>query len=247
MPGAETGRGDEFARLEAHLEENDARFVEQVEQLKAERNQLTALLGGMVEGVVAIDLDRQVLHLNAVAANWFRRPAPELAVGRPIYELSRQPEISGALIEAMEKRRQVSRTFTLARFAGQDGGPNRFELNASPLLSSRRDGEQVEGAVAVIHDITELERLEKHAPRFRVECLARAEDAPDRHSRLCGDPAGRGSGRRPDAWPLPAQDPKAEQPSERPGLRLAHAVADRVFCRAAGEDRRSALAGWARC
>ena len=160
VPRAETGRGDEFARLEARLEENGARFVEQVEQLKAERNQLTAVLGGMVEGVVAIDRDRQVLHLNAVAANWFRRPAPELAVGRPIYELSRQPEISGALIEAMEKRKQVSRTFTLARFASQDGGPNRFELNASPLLSSRRDGEQVEGAVAVIHDITELERLE---------------------------------------------------------------------------------------
>ena len=158
--GPRPGRGDEFARLEACLEENEAQFVEQVEQLKAERNQLTAVLGGMVEGVVAIDLDRQVLHLNAVAANWFRRPAPELAVGRPIYELSRQPEISGALIEAMEKRRQVSRTFTLARFTDQDGGPNRFELNASPLLSSRRDGEQVEGAVAVIHDITELERLE---------------------------------------------------------------------------------------
>ncbi len=134
--------------------------MEQVEQLRAERNQLTAVLGGMVEGVVAIDLDRHVLHLNAVAAKWFRRPAPESAVGRPIYELSRQPEISGALIEAMERRRQVSRTFTLARFAGQVDGPNRFELNASPLLSSRRDDEVVEGAVAVIHDITELERLE---------------------------------------------------------------------------------------
>ncbi|MDE2691896.1 MAG: ATP-binding protein [Acidobacteriota bacterium] len=154
------GRGDEFARLEVFLEENEARFVEHVEQLKAERNQLTAVLGGMVEGVVAIDRDRQVLHLNAVAANWFGRPAPELAVGRPIYELSRQPEISGALIEAMEKRTQVSRTFALVRLAGEDGGPNRFELNASPLLSSRRDGEPVEGAVAVIHDITELERLE---------------------------------------------------------------------------------------
>ena len=159
-PPGGAGSGDELARLEVFLEENEARFVEQVEQLKAERNQLTAVLGGMVEGVVAIDRDRQVLHLNAVAANWFGRPAPELAVGRPIYELSRQPEISGALIEAMEKRTQVSRTFGLVRPAGEDGGPNRFELNASPLLSSRRDGEPVEGAVAVIHDITELERLE---------------------------------------------------------------------------------------
>lgn len=182
-PPGGAGSGDELARLEVFLEENEARFVEQVEQLKAERNQLTAVLGGMVEGVVAIDRDRQVLHLNAVAANWFGRPAPELAVGRPIYELSRQPEISGALIEAMEKRTQVSRTFGLVRLAGEEGGPNafgasaaqtrtasddglraaernRFELNASPLLSSRRDGEPVEGAVAVIHDITELERLE---------------------------------------------------------------------------------------
>ncbi|MYA06988.1 MAG: PAS domain-containing protein [Holophagales bacterium] len=159
-PPGEAGSGDELARLEVFLAENEARFVEQVEQLKAERNRLTAVLGGMVEGVVAIDRDRRVLHLNAVAANWFGRPGPDLAVGRPIYELSRQPEISGALIEAMEKRAQVSRTFGLVRLAGEDGGPDRFELNASPLLSSRRDGELVEGAVAVIHDITELERLE---------------------------------------------------------------------------------------
>lgn len=182
-PPGGAGSGDEFARLEACLEESEARFVEQVERLKAERNQLTAVLGGMVEGVVAIDRDRRVLHLNAVAANWFGRPGPELAVGRPIYELSRQPEVSGALIEAMEKRTQVSRTFALVRSEGEDGGPNpfgasarqartgsddrlgaaernRFELNASPLLSSGRDGELVEGAVAVIHDITELERLE---------------------------------------------------------------------------------------
>ena len=159
-PRRDAGRGDEFVRLEACLEENAARFAEQVEQLKAERDQLTAMLGGMVEGVVAIDQDRQVLHLNAVAANWFRRPAPESAVGRPIHEVSRQPEISSALIEAMEKRRRVSRTFTLARFAGEDGGPDRLELNASPLLSTREDAERVDGAVAVIHDITELERLE---------------------------------------------------------------------------------------
>lgn len=157
-PQGEAGSGDELARLEVFLEENEARFLEQVEQLKAERNRLTAVLGGMVEGVVAIDRDRRVLHLNAVAANWFGRAGPELAVGRPIYELSRQPEISGALIEAMEKRTQVSRTFGLVRLAGEER--NRFELNASPLLSSRRDDEVVEGAVAVIHDITELERLE---------------------------------------------------------------------------------------
>ncbi len=159
-PPGGTGPADEFARLEACLEGNEARFVEQVEQLKAERNRLTAVLGGMVEGVVAIDRDRQVLHLNTVAANWFGRPGPELAVGRPIYELSRQPEIAGALVEAMEKRTQVSRTFGLVRFANEDVGPDRFELNASPLVSSRRDAELVEGAVAVIHDITELERLE---------------------------------------------------------------------------------------
>ena len=159
-PLGKPGQGDEFARLEACLAANEARVVEQVEQLTAERNQLTAVLGGMVEGVVAIDRDRRVLHLNGVASNWFGRTAPESALGRPIYELSRVPELSGALIEAMEERRQVSRTIALERFVGEDDGPNRFELNASPLLSSRRDGEAVEGAVAVIHDITELERLE---------------------------------------------------------------------------------------
>ena len=163
----ETAGGDELARLESRLEANRLEFLQQVEELKADRSQLTAVLGGMVEGVVAIDLDRRVLHLNAVAAKWFGRAAPESAVGRPIYELSRQPEISGALIEAMEKRCRVSRSFVQAGSAGVQGGSagveiaaRKFELNASPLLSSREDGERVEGAVAVIGDISELERLE---------------------------------------------------------------------------------------
>ena len=156
----ESGVGDELARLESGLEAGRTRFAEQLDQLKADRNQLTAVLGGMVEGVVAIDLDRQVLHLNAVAAEWFGRSSPETAVGRPVYELSRQPELSGALIEAMEKRTQVSRSFGLVSSDSSEVDQRKFELNASPLLSFRGDDDVVEGAVAVIHDISELERLE---------------------------------------------------------------------------------------
>ncbi len=160
--GAErdSGRGDELARLEARLDAGRTRFAQQLEQLRADRNQLTAVLGGMVEGVVAVDLDRQVLHLNAVAAEWFGRSAPESAVGRPVYELSRQPELSGALIEAMEKRRRVSRSFGFGGAAGPDADQRRFDLNASPLLAASDGGELVEGAVAVIHETSELERLE---------------------------------------------------------------------------------------
>ncbi len=156
----ESGVGDELARLESGLEAGRTRFAEQLDQLRADRNQLTAVLGGMVEGVVAIDLDRQVLHLNAVAAEWFGRSSPETAVGRPVYELSRQPELSGALIEAMEKRTQVSRSFGLVSSGGSEVDQRKFELNASPLLTASDSGELVEGAVAVIHEISELERLE---------------------------------------------------------------------------------------
>ncbi len=159
---AEGGRwpGDEFALLESRLEANRIRFAEQLEELRADRNQLNALLGSMVEGVVAIDLERQVLHLNAIAAKWFGRVIPESAVGRPIYELSRQPELSGALIEAMEKRREVRRSFGLVGSIGRDADLRKFELTASPLLGTSDGGERVEGAVAVMHDISELERLE---------------------------------------------------------------------------------------
>lgn len=156
----ESGVGDELARLESGLEAGRTRFAEQLDQLRADRNQLTAVLGGMVEGVVAIDLDRQVLHLNAVAAEWFGRSPPETAVGRPVYELSRQPELSGALIEAMEKRTQVSRSFGLVSSDGSEVDQRKFELNASPLLTASDSGELVEGAVAVIHETSELERLE---------------------------------------------------------------------------------------
>ena len=158
--GRGQGSGDEFARLESLLDASRTGFAEQLEELRADRNQLNALLGSMVEGVVAIDLDRQVLHLNAIAAKWFGRVIPESAIGRPIYELSRQPELSGALIEAMEKRREVRRSFGLVGSIGGEADPRKFELTASPLLATSGGGERVEGAVAVMHDISELERLE---------------------------------------------------------------------------------------
>ncbi len=151
---------DEFALLESRLEAARLGFSEQIEELRVDRNQLTAVLGSMVEGVVAVGLDRQVLHLNAIAARWFGRVLPESAVGRPIYELSRQPELSGALIEAMERRREVRRSFGLVVAAAPDADSRKFELTASPLLAAADDGERVEGAVAVMHDISELERLE---------------------------------------------------------------------------------------
>ncbi len=157
---APTPPGDEFALLEERLEAESGRLRREVEKLEADRNRLTAVFSGMVEGVVAIDSDRRVIHLNAVAAERFGSLGPASAVGRSIYELSRQPEIAGALIEAMEKRRQISRTYRSPSTFGEQRERRKFELNASPLLAVRAGGEQVDGAVLVIHDVSELERLE---------------------------------------------------------------------------------------
>ena len=77
-------------------------------------------------------------------------PAVQLETRR-IWELTRVREIPQALRQAMEKRQTISRETDLV------GPPTKtLSLAASPL----RDGEDIVGAVVVIHDITRLRQLE---------------------------------------------------------------------------------------
>ena len=62
-----TGRTDEIGDLSRSLSLMESRMHERLELLRAERNKLVAVLAGMVEGVVAVDRDERILHLNEAA------------------------------------------------------------------------------------------------------------------------------------------------------------------------------------
>ncbi len=132
--------GAEFTRLERRSDEleESARFLETV-------------LGAMVEGVIVLDARQAVTYANKAAA---------LLLGSRF-----QPnEMSGRQILEVIRNQKIDQTVR-AVFGGQDRLRTEIELGSVHrtlnLLASRLPGGPDLGAVLVLHDITELRRLER--------------------------------------------------------------------------------------
>lgn len=142
--------GREFAALARAFNGISAGLADRIAQVKNDREQLRTILSGMVEGVIAIDPEQRVLFANDRAGQLLEF-APDAAVGRKLYEVTRQRVI----LEVVEKA-----------LAGR--GPHRQELDSTGPVSrhlalyiSPLAGDAPLGAVLVIHDISDLRRLER--------------------------------------------------------------------------------------
>jgi two-component system phosphate regulon sensor histidine kinase PhoR len=147
--------GKEHADLAATFNAMSGKLADTFARLEHDREQVVAILSGMVEGVIAIDLDRRVLFANSRAGRLLGFD-PAAAVGKPLPEVARQP----AFLEIVEK--------------GLGGtGPHREELDwkgpatwSAAVFVSRFSGYGDPGAVIVIHDVTDLRQLERMRQDF---------------------------------------------------------------------------------
>ena len=121
--------------------------------MRVERERLEAILRGMVEGVIVTDLDGVVVLLNARARELLA-PAPGIdPVGRSLLELARDPGIA-----EMPRRLVAGDVGALARRQPWAARPGRaLQVNAARLTGE--DGRPF-GLVLVLHDVSELRRLE---------------------------------------------------------------------------------------
>jgi two-component system phosphate regulon sensor histidine kinase PhoR len=118
-------------------------------EASGERERLTAVLEGMVEGVLVVDRGGHVILANPRLRELFR--AWGAVEGRPVIEVIRRAEVEDALREAARTAEPVSREILL----GADGG-RQVEMHAVRFPGQ---GDLL-GTVAVFHDVTELRRLE---------------------------------------------------------------------------------------
>lgn len=147
----ETSSTDELGDLARSFNTMSTALARSIATVRADRNKLTAVLSSMVEGVVAVDRDERVVHMNRVAGR-LMGVDPEAALGQPIWEVTRIPELLETLGDALRREELVHRRVCLV------GTPDRIlELNATPLDAG---GGLVAGAVLVLDDVTQLRRLE---------------------------------------------------------------------------------------
>jgi two-component system phosphate regulon sensor histidine kinase PhoR len=133
-----------------------AQLATSFEEIAREREQLRIILSGMIEGVVAIDDSQRVLFANDRAGIILEFDSKQ-AVGRKLWELTRQRAVREMVEKALagdEPQRQ--------EVEWKGPGDRRFALYVSRLS----DPTSSSGAVLVLHDTTELRKLERMRQDF---------------------------------------------------------------------------------
>lgn len=133
------------------------------DRLRAEtegRTELEAVLSSMSDGVLAIDVDEQVIRLNRAAAELLE-VQPEKSLNRSVQEVARNTALLRLVGTALNSDKAVEGDLILQRTdAGGDleAADRHLQAHATPL----RDGVgQRLGVLLVLHDVTRIRRLEK--------------------------------------------------------------------------------------
>jgi two-component system phosphate regulon sensor histidine kinase PhoR len=147
------GSNDEIGTLASAFNRMAVQLEQRMETITEDRSKLLTILGGMVEGVVAVDRDQAIVHLNA-AAGRILGVSPERSLGRPIWEVTRVREVSSAIALTLTEAGEVTEEVAL-EVSNQE---RIVQLHGARLDNG--GGGHV-GAVLVLHDVTELRRLER--------------------------------------------------------------------------------------
>jgi len=145
-------RDDDLGVLEAQLAEMAREVETTIAALRVERERLEAILRGMVEGVVVTDLGGRVVLMNERARELLVIPAGVDGLGHRLVELARHPLLTEMLHELADGATVLSRDVTLAESEGQV-----VQVNGARLTGA---GGAPFGFVLVLHDVSELRRLE---------------------------------------------------------------------------------------
>jgi two-component system phosphate regulon sensor histidine kinase PhoR len=149
---ASTRSKDELDTFTEAFNRMAQRLRERMETVIKDRNQLLAVLSGMVEGVIAVDQDECIVHMNQAAGTILNTP-PDASIGKLLWEVTRVRAVTETMSSTIRDAEEITcdaRIVTPPR-------DRRLKLNAAPL----RDGQGLlVGAVMVLHDVTEIRRLE---------------------------------------------------------------------------------------
>ncbi len=135
---------DEIAHVATALDKTARKLEEGFRALENSRQTLETLLNSMQEAVIAVAQDERVLWAN----ERMERLLPSgVRLGAPLVQSVRDPEILASVQSALS-----TRDVTVARAAKIFSG-RIFDVTAAPMPGG--------GAVAVLHDQTDIERVEK--------------------------------------------------------------------------------------
>jgi two-component system phosphate regulon sensor histidine kinase PhoR len=146
---------DEVGHLAASIQRMSDEIDVRIHELRSRNNQLSAVLGGMIEGVIAIDGSTRIVFANDAAARMLGFSA-ENARGRSLIEAVRDELLHRSVKQSMNAGEVVTIEIkTLGKTKST------LATSVTPL-----PGTPCPGVVVVMHDVTELRRLESLRQEF---------------------------------------------------------------------------------
>jgi two-component system phosphate regulon sensor histidine kinase PhoR len=149
-PQASDGTGDALDRLGHSLNQTAARLDRTIHTLTEERNLSSAILGSMVEGVLVVNGSERVVFANQGFAEILELKVPPRP-GSGLVEVVRQTELIEAARKVLAGEPRVESEIVT--------GTLRQHFFAATVASVR--AAETNGAVIVLHDITDLRKLER--------------------------------------------------------------------------------------
>ena len=141
---------DELADLAGALGHTVAGLGQTIRTLTDERNRSSAILGSMVEGVAVVAGDERILFCNRAFEQILELPEGS-SQGRTLVEALRQADLVALVRKALSGVDELTGEVEVGTVRRRN-----FSVTAAPVRAAGAND-----AVLVLHDITELRRLER--------------------------------------------------------------------------------------
>jgi two-component system phosphate regulon sensor histidine kinase PhoR len=153
---------DELDELAQTLNDTAAQMDRTIQSLSGERNRSSAILRSMVEGVAVVDAQERLVFCNRAFSEILNLDAAS-SEGHPLIEVVRQAELIGLIRRALKGEEGLQSDIAMGIVQQRS-----FSVTAAPVkaleasaATASGNGEKPSGAVVVLHDVTELRRLER--------------------------------------------------------------------------------------
>ena len=145
-------RKDEIGSLAKTFNLMAEKSEQRIATINLDRGKLNAILSAMGEGVIAVDREEHVIHINEAAALMLGTETGR-SLGKPIWEITRLQDLCQILTDASLAADEIKRSMKIS-FGIRE---RIIEMHAVPLKGS---AEKIVGAMVVLLDVSELRHLE---------------------------------------------------------------------------------------
>jgi two-component system, OmpR family, phosphate regulon sensor histidine kinase PhoR len=159
------GPRDELSDLTDALNETAASMDRTIRSLSGERNRSSAILRSMVEGVAVVDAQQRIVFSNRAFSEILNLDAAAIE-GRPVIEVVRNSRLLELIRRALNGEEGLQTDIAMGivqqrTFAITATPVQALEAGVAGTVIAPPVPEKPSGAVVVLHDVTELRRLER--------------------------------------------------------------------------------------